>query len=147
MSLLVVVGVVAVFAVLVALRRNERQRRDQRAATVELEVDALGVRRSLADGRMEGVHWDEIVEVEVITTKVGAHRSDGVLLVLGADEERGCLVPSALATEHHVIERISALPGFDVHRLVRAMERPPPSRSLVWAREPSAPLGDGPPGG
>jgi hypothetical protein len=133
-SFLIVVGGLALFAVLIALRRNERRSREQRAATVELEVDAEGVRRTLADGREEAVRWDEVTEVEVITTKVGVHRHDGVLLVLGADEERGCLVPSALATEHGVIERVSALPGFDVRALVGAMEQSPPSRTTVWVR-------------
>lgn len=134
MSLVVVVGALLVFAVLIALRRNERKGREAKAATAELVVDAEGVRRTLSDGREEVVRWDEVTEVEVITTKVGVHRHDGVLLVLGGDEERGCLVPSGLATGHGVIERVTALPGFDVRALVAAMEAAPPSRTTVWTR-------------
>jgi hypothetical protein len=142
-SLLVVVVLLAVFGALVALRRNERQARLAKAATVDLEVDEVGVTRRLADGREESVRWDELREVEVITTKVGVHKADGVVLVLGAGEDRGCLVPSGLATEHGVVERVAALPGFDVRALSAAMERPPPSRTSVWTRagEPEAPQG------
>jgi hypothetical protein len=143
MSLLVVVGLLAVFGVLVALRRNERRGKQANAATVSFVADADGVTRRLADGREEAVRWDELREVEVITTKVGVHKDDGVLLVLGADEERGCLVPSALATEHGVVERVAALPGFDVRALSAAMDRPPPSRTSVWTRpgKPGLPQG------
>jgi hypothetical protein len=142
-SLLVVVVLLAIFAVLVALRRNERRGRLAQAATVEVVVDDAGVTRRLADGREEAVRWDEVVEVEVLTTKVGVHKGDGVVLVLGADAERGCLVPSKLAVEHGVVERIAALPGFDVGALSRAMELAPPSRTSVWVR----PGTSGPAGG
>jgi hypothetical protein len=118
----------------IALRRIDRRRRADAAATVDLTADADGVRRTLADGRHEAVRWDELVEVEVLTTSVGVHRDDGVLLVLAGEGERGCLVPSRLAVEHGVIERLHALPGFDGRRLVAAMERPPPSRTTCWAR-------------
>jgi hypothetical protein len=143
MSVLVVVGLLAVFGVLVALRRNERRSREANATTVALDVDGVGVTRRLADGREESVRWDELHEVEVITTKVGVHKQDGVILVLGAGDERGCLVPSGLAAEHGVVERVAGLPGFDVHALSVAMERPPPSRTTVWTRaaEPGAAQG------
>lgn len=127
--------VVVAVAFLFALRRSERDRRLEAAATTALEVDDREVRRMLADGRVESVGWDEIVEVEVITTKVGVHRDDGVLLVLGVDERRGCLVPSRLAAQQGVIERLSRLPGFDTRALVEAMDQPPPSRTSCWRRD------------
>ena len=71
---------------------------------------------------------------EVLTTKVGPHREDGVVLVIAGPGERGCLVPSRLAVEHGVIELLHALPGFDSRRLVAAMERPPPARTTCWER-------------
>ncbi len=118
----------------IALRRNDRQRREAAAATVEVTVDAEGVSRTLADGRREEVRWDELVLVEVLTTAIGVHRVDGVVLVVAGEGERGCLVPSRLAVEHGVIERLHALPGFDGRRLVAAMERSPPSRTTCWER-------------
>jgi hypothetical protein len=117
-----------------AFRRRERERRDEAASTVRFEVDDVGVRRELRDGRSEAVRWDEVVEVEVFTTKIGVHRHDGIVFVLSGGGERGCLAPRHLAVEHGLIERLHALPGFDSRRLVEAMERPPPSRTTCWLR-------------
>lgn len=131
--------VLALAAGLVALgisgRRNEQRRRSAAAATVDLQVDRDSVSRTLADGRHEEVRWDELVEVEVLTTAIGVHKDDGVVFVLSGDGERGCLVPSRLAVQHGVIERLHALPGFDGRRMVAAMELPPPARTTCWARD------------
>jgi len=121
-------------AVGVALRRNGSASRAVAAATVDVQVDGEAVSRTMADGRHEEVRWDELVEVEVFTTSIGVHKDDGVVLVLSGAGERGCLMPSRLAVEHGVIERLHALPGFDSRRLIAAMERPPPSRTTCWER-------------
>lgn len=136
-GILLLAAVAALIAFGVAGRRNERQRREHAASTVELRVDDDAVSRTMADGRQEAVRWDELVEIEVFTTSIGVHREDGVVLVLSGGQERGCLVPSRLAVEHGVIPRIHALPGFDGRRLVAAMERPPPSRTICWTRSPT----------
>jgi len=130
-----ILGLAAGFvAVGVALRRNGSTARALAAATVDVQVDGEAVSRTMADGRHEEVRWDELVEVEVFTTSVGVHKADGVVLVLSGEGERGCLMPSRLAVEHGVIERLHALPGFDSRRLVAAMEQPPPSRTTCWER-------------
>jgi len=134
MGLLVLFGVTALVAAGFAVTRNERRRRDAAAATVELHADPDKVSRTMADGRYEEVRWSEVVEVEVITTAVGPHREDGVVVVIAGPGERGCLVPSQLAVEHGVIELLHTLPGFDSRRLVAAMERPPPARTTCWER-------------
>jgi hypothetical protein len=124
----------ALVAAGLAGRRHERARRLAAAATAELSADADGVKRRLADGREEGVRWDELTEVEVLTTDIGVHKDDGVVLVLYGEGDRGCLVPSRLAVEHGVIDRLHALPGFDGRRLVDAMRRPPRARTTCWRR-------------
>jgi hypothetical protein len=124
----------ALIALGVALRRNGSKSRTAAAATVSFTADGDSVTRTLGDGRQEEVRWDELVEVEVFTTAIGVHKEDGVVLVLAGEGERGCLVPSRLAVEHGVIERLHALPGFDSRRLIAAMERPPPSRTTCWER-------------
>ena len=139
-GVLVLALAAALVAFGVAARRNERRRREAAAATVEVRVDSLRVGRTLADGREEEVGWDELTEVEVLTTAIGVHREDGVVLILAGEEERGCLVPSRLAVEHGVIERLHTLPGFDGRRLAAAMVQPPPSRTTCWTR----PRSDGP---
>ena len=127
-------GVVAIVVLPLALAFRRRQSADRlaAAATVSLDVDDRSVRRALADGRTEEITWSEIQEVEVLTTNVGVHRDDGVLIVLGAGPTRGCLVPSRQASG--VIERLHLLPGFDARRLADAMAEPPPSRISVWTR-------------
>ena len=106
MGLLIIFLAAGLIAAAVAVRRRERERRDHAAATVDLVVDGDGVARTLADGRHEAVRWSEVVEVEVLTTEVGVHRHDGVVLVLAGEGERGCLVPSQLAVSHGLIERL-----------------------------------------
>lgn len=131
-----VMGVAAVagLAGFLAYLRSSREQRVAAAATVGLSVDDERVERRLADGRVETVRWSELREVEVITTDVGVHRDDGALLVLGVDDTHGCLVPSRLAAERGVIERLAGLPGFDTRRLVEALDQPPPSRTTCWVR-------------
>ena len=80
---------------------------------MSLVVDDRGVRRQLQDGRNEGVDWDEVTEVEVITTSVGVHKDDGVLVVLcttrpGASCRRSCVAQGLFG-------HLDRLPGFD-HR-------------------------------
>jgi hypothetical protein len=124
----------ALVAIGVAMRRNGSTSRASAAATVAVHCDAESVSRTMADGRHEAVRWDEVVEVGVFTTSVGVHRDDGVVIVLHGPGDQGCLMPSRLAVEHGVIERLHALPGFDSRRLIAAMEAPPPSRSTCWER-------------
>ena len=132
----VIMGAVAVagLAGFLAFLRSSREHRAAAATTTALLVDDERVERHLADGRVEAARWSEVREVEVITTDVGVHRGDGALIVLGVDATRGCLVPSGLAAERGVIERLARLPGFDTRRLVEALEQPPPSRSTCWTR-------------
>lgn len=132
MGLVAVVGFVALLAILA----SSREQRASAAATVALHVDDRRVERHLADGRVEVVAWADVREVEVITTDIGVHRDDGALLVLGVDATRGCLVPSRLAVEHGVMDRLTRLPGFDARRLAQALDAPPPSRTTCWTRRP-----------
>ena len=121
-------------AVGMALRRNGRASRSAAAATVDVHCDGEVVSRTMADGRHEEVRWTDVVEVQVFTTAIGVHKADGVVLVLAGEGEQGCLMPSRLAVEHGVIDRLHALPGFDSRRLIDAMEKPPPSRTTCWER-------------
>jgi hypothetical protein len=134
MGLILLALAAGLIAVGISVRRNDTTGRRAAATTVDVDVDNERVTRTMADGRHEEVRWDELTEVEVFTTKVGVHKEDGVVLVLAGAGERGCLMPSRLAVEHGVIERLHALPGFDSRRLIAAMERPPPSRTTCWER-------------
>jgi hypothetical protein len=110
-------------------------RRDRRSAsaTVDLDVDDWGVRRTLADGRSEEVAWDELVEVELAVAPRGA-RFERRRYVLSGPGERGCIVPEDLARDHGVIEHIARLPGFDHRRLEAALAATRTGLHPVWAR-------------
>lgn len=126
-----IVGSVAVF---LAVGRNQARRSALRSATVDLEVGPLGVRRSLADGREERVDWDEITEVEVLTARRGPHGNAGGVVILAGDEEKGCLVPFDRLETSGVLEALTGLRGFEVGRLVEAMQKPPATRTCCWSR-------------
>lgn len=131
-----IMGVAAVVgtAVFLAWMQSTREQRLTAASTTELHVDEHGVERRMADGRVEKIAWCDLTGVEVITTATGVHRDDGALVVLAVDDTHGCLVPSRLAAERGVIERLSRLPGFDTRRLAEALDEPPPSRTTCWTR-------------
>jgi hypothetical protein len=130
-----VLGMLAVapIAIVMAISRNRSMQREARAATVDLVVDAFGIRRELADGREEGVDWAEITEIEVYRTTTGPHGKGGGMLMLSGDETRGCLVPLDQLSE--VVEGLSRLPGFDLRLLHEAVDRPAPVQLVVWRRD------------
>ncbi|MCX7620217.1 MAG: hypothetical protein N2037_05155 [Acidimicrobiales bacterium] len=125
---------------LIALTRKERKSRALAAATVDLRVDRTGIQRELADGRIEGVCWADVTEVEVLTANQGIHATYGGVVIIGDGHERGCLVPLDRIEEVRLVEHLARLPGFDLERFAAALEMRPPKRTVCWIRE--APTGD-----
>ncbi len=135
MSWVAIVLVVAPFAAIAAISRNERRRSALRSETIELRADELGVRRVLADGREEQVDWGEVNEVEVVRASRGAHAAYGGVLVLRATETRGCLIPLDRLDETGIRDAlVRMLPGFDRAAFDAALRKPPPSRTSCWVR-------------
>jgi hypothetical protein len=140
-ELVVLFLLVAPLFVLMAVARKQREIKALRAATVELHVDATGLHRELADGRVEGVRWAEVNEVEVLTAKQGVHGAHGGVVIVGDGCDKGCLVPLDQIAEVGLVEHLTRLPGFDVKRFVAALEMRPPKRTVCWTRV--SPPGDG----
>lgn len=115
----VAVGIVLALFTVVAVARNEVRRR--RVATVVVDVGAYGVRRRLSDGREEAIRWDEVRVVEVMVATRGPHRATGGVVVLGGDDDRGCLIPLDSTASSGLVERLSAFPGMDVKALTEAL--------------------------
>lgn len=113
-----------VILLLVVLRKRA-QRSRVRAATVTIEADDEGVRRTLADGRTEGVSWDEVTSVDVFRTRVGPHKPTGGGVVLYGTAERGCIVPLDRIEESSLLVHIHHLPGFDVGALLGVLGADP----------------------
>lgn len=121
MDALVLLLWIAPIAVVVGIARNRGRQRRLRSATVELTVDAFGVRRALADGREEAVDWGEVREVTLVHARKGPHGAAGGMIVLYGDATRGCVVPLDRAESSGLLEALSRLPGFDVRVLSDAL--------------------------
>jgi hypothetical protein len=122
------------FFAIIAVSRNQRRLSAIRSNTAELRVDEFGVHRVLADGREEGVDWTAVTEVEVLTAKSGPHGAAGGVVIVSGDEEHGCLVPIDRLAESGLTEALTRLPGFDVQRLIAAIQEKPPKRTVCWER-------------
>jgi hypothetical protein len=126
----IMIMVIVFFAVL----RNQSRRSALRSETVALEVDEFGARRELADGRCESVDWTEVMEVEVLTAATGPYRTNGGVVIIAGDAERGCLVPIDHIGASGLVDRLVLLPGFDVNLFAEALEKQPPTRTTCWRR-------------
>jgi hypothetical protein len=107
--------------VLLAVNRNRRRRSAITAATVAVEVDDQGARRTLADGRQEEITWPEVTEVDVFTTRKGPHKAAGGAVVLYGTAERGCVIPLDQIETSGLLVHIGRLEGFRVSTVIDAL--------------------------
>jgi hypothetical protein len=126
-------GLMAV--VFLAVLRNQSRRAALRSQTVDLRVDEFGVQREMADGRRETVEWTELTEVEVLTAASGPYKSNGGVVILAGDAERGCLVPIDSLGSCGLVDQLARLPGFDANLLAEALQKKPPARTVCWRRD------------
>jgi hypothetical protein len=136
--MVVVLVVVLAPAVAIAVGRNEGRRSRQRAAAAVVVVDAVGVRRELADGRVEQVDWSEVTVIEVVRASMGPHKASGGVVLVGADDTHGALVPLDRVAACGLLGRLDGLAGFDRRRFDQAVTARAPSRTVVWRRPPPA---------
>ncbi|MEV5412370.1 hypothetical protein AB0K60_26500 [Thermopolyspora sp. NPDC052614] len=100
-------------------------------------VTEEGVTRHYADGSVEALAWEDVVEVRV----EGVTESDALIVLLDRDGE-GCVVPKS-ATDATFLARLRYLPDFDLDRLSAAVESAGEGRVVVWrSPDPPAPLPD-----
>ncbi|MBL1074948.1 hypothetical protein JK358_11145 [Nocardia sp. 2] len=97
-----------------------------------VEITDTFVRRTLADGRVEEVAWNELAEVRIITTADGPFADDVFFVLIGATG-KGCVVPHS-AADTAFLARLQALPGFDGDKVVEAMVSVADRQFLVWRR-------------
>ena len=121
-------------AIVIAVLRNEGRRARGRAAAARVHVDAAGVRRELADGRVEEVWWSEVLEVEVLRASMGPHKDAGGVVLLGGPDERGALVPLDRVGPSGLLGHLGNLDGFDRQAFDAAVGARAPSRTVVWRR-------------
>jgi len=100
-------------------------------------VDDQGVRRELADGKVESVAWEELVEVSILTTCDGPFAEDVFFLLEGRDGT-GCVVPQGAPESATLLERLQRLPDFDNQAVIRAMSNTTEERFVCWRWSPTA---------
>ncbi|MFI6321278.1 hypothetical protein ACIBG8_27330 [Nonomuraea sp. NPDC050556] len=95
-------------------------------------VTEEGVTRHYADGSVEALAWEDVVEVRVATEP----EAEVLIILLDRDGE-GCVVPRS-ATDATFLARLRYLPDFDLDRLNLASESGRDDVVVVW-RSPDPP--------
>jgi hypothetical protein len=95
-------------------------------------VTEEGVTRHYADGSVEALAWEDVVEVRVVTET----EADVLFILLDRDGE-GCVVPRS-ATDATFLARLRYLPDFDLDRLTMAADSAQDGAVVVW-RSPDPP--------
>ncbi len=100
-------------------------------------VTEEGVTRHYADGSVEALAWEDVVEVRV----GGVTEVDALIVLLDRDGE-GCVVPKS-ATDATFLARLRYLPDFDLDRLSAAVESPQEGYVVIWrSPDPPSPIPD-----
>ena len=84
-------------------------------------VTEEGVARHYADGSVEALAWDDVVEVRVGPSRSSGDEGDVVIVLLDRAGEE-CVVPQS-AVDASFVARLRYLPDFDMERLSKAVER------------------------
>lgn len=103
-----------------------------KGAAATVTVDAGGVRRTLADGRVEAVQWEALESVDLLGSDEGPFVDDLFWLLRSADG--GCVVPGSDPAAAALLARLQALPGFDNEGLIRALASTENARFRLWQR-------------
>ncbi|WP_433250219.1 hypothetical protein ACQPYK_03785 [Streptosporangium sp. CA-135522] len=95
-------------------------------------VTEEGVARHYADGSVDALAWEDVVEV-----RVGGDPESDILYILLDRDGQGCVVPKS-ATDTAFLTRLRYLPDFDLDRLGEAVHAARDDYVVVW-RSPEPP--------
>ena len=115
------------------IRRTLLKRGQTDSARDRVTFDDESVMRTLANGQVETVRWDDLLHVQIMTTDEGPFVDD-VFWLLSA-EDHGCAVPSEAEGMAALLRRLQKLPGFDDEAVIRAMGCTGNDLFAVWSRE------------
>jgi len=96
-------------------------------------IDDLVVRRELGDGKIEEVAWEDLVEVQIVTTDEGPFVDD-VFFLLAAHDGTGVCVPQGAPGSETLLERLQKFPNFDNGEVIRAMACSDNARFVCWKK-------------
>lgn len=94
--------------------------------------DGERVIRTLANGDIEAVRWEELQSVEVVTTGDGPWAEDVFWILKGSNG--GCAVPQGVQGARELLERLQGLPGFRNEVFIAAMGSTGNARFVCWKR-------------
>jgi hypothetical protein len=97
-------------------------------------VNEEGVTRYLDDGSIESVRWEDLVQINVLTTSAGPFLED-VFFELAGGNGTGCLVPQGAEQFSQLLERFLKWPEFDGDQFARAMCCTDDARFVCWQRD------------
>lgn len=102
---------------------------DRLAGTVVVDERAVTFHRGATT---ESVRWDELEGVDVMTTDDGPFAEDVFWVLLGPRESGvGAVIPQGLTPEE-LVDRLTALPGFDHEAMIRAMGSTREASFVCW---------------
>ena len=96
-------------------------------------IDDLVVRRELGDGTIEEVAWEDLVEVQIVTTDEGPFVDD-VFFLLAGRNGTGVCVPQGAPGSAPLLERLQRLPHFDNDQVIQAMMSSKNARFVCWKK-------------
>ncbi len=85
------------------------------------------------DGVVETVRWDDLQQVQVLTTSDGPFAPDCFWLLRGP-ETTGCCIPQGATGDAELLDRIQKLPGFDNLAFIEAMGSTQEAIFTCWQR-------------
>jgi hypothetical protein len=92
------------------------------------------ITRTLPDGRIETVRWNDLQEVGILTTDEGPMVEDVYWMLVGANG--GCAISGGAQGMGELLARLQQLPGFDNASVIEAMGSTTNNKFLCWKRNP-----------
>ena len=88
--------------------------------------------RTLPDGRVETVRWDDLQQIAIMTTGEGPIADDVFFMLHG--KQSGCAVPQSADGADALLARLQQLPGFNNAAVVEAMSATTDATFVCWKR-------------
>ena len=95
--------------------------------------DAEKVVRTMPDGRVESLRWDDLQQVTIMTTSDGP-MADDVFFMLHGKGQSGCAIPQGADGADALLQRLQQLPGFNNEAVIEAMSSTGDATFVCWKR-------------
>lgn len=101
--------------------------------SVQFDDESISVVRQ--DGSREAVRWSDLSAVVIKTTDEGPSIEDIFFILIGKDQQSGCVVPQGASGESELFSALQTrLPGYDNEKVIEAMSSTGTNSFLIWIR-------------